>query len=182
MIDEIYDVFDRAGNKVGQATWTECHTKGFIHRCASALIFKNRSKQETLIQQRSANMSQHPKLWTHAVGGHVLAGDTMEEGIRKELQEELFWNHSLPNLVIKKIVTFFNHDMPNNNEFLTLFEVIYSGPFFYNPTEVAKPPEWIAWPKLIDDMRRSPAKYTPVFHKIIDVYEAPAKHADGPQF
>lgn len=170
MPDEIYDVIDKLGNRISAATWTEVHTKGLLHQCASALIFKDKSKQETLLQQRSLAMAQHPGFWQHAAGGHVLAGDTIDEAIRKELQEELFFNHPLPPLEIKKITTFYNHDFPNNHELLTLYEVIYPGPFFPDPKEVAGPPVWIKWEKLLQEMKQDPKKFTPAFHNIIKAY------------
>lgn len=170
MSDEVYDVIDQSGAKIGTATWTEVHTKGLLHPNVSVLIFKDKSKQETLLQRRSSTMHQQPGKWQHAAGGHVLAGETPDEGIQKELQEELFHNHPLPQFKIKKILTFHNHDIPNNHELLTLYEVIYPGPFFPDPKEVAGAPIWIKWADLLKDMGANPRKYTPAFHNIIEAY------------
>ncbi len=63
MQDEVYDVFDMQGNKVGTATWTECHSKGLVHRTVSALVFKDDTKREMLIQRRSLQMTQSPGTW-----------------------------------------------------------------------------------------------------------------------
>jgi isopentenyldiphosphate isomerase len=181
MTEEIYDVFDETGVPIGTASWTECHTKGLLHRSASALIFRDESRQETLIQQRSFTMAHFPGLWTHAVGGHLLAGDSVEQGMLRELQEELFWQHKLPQLSLNKVVTFLNHDMPHNREFLTLFEVVYPGPFYPNPSEVAET-HWIEWKTLMDAMREDRDRFAPVFHKVVDVYSHPAVARLGPQF
>ncbi len=170
MPDEIYDIVDDNGNKIGTASWTDVHTKGLLHQCASALIFKDTSRQETLLQRRSLSMNQCPGLWQHAAGGHILADQTSDQGIRQELQEELFYKHELPQLEIKKIVTFYNHDLPNNHELLTLYEVIYPGPFFPDPKEVDTEPQWIRWEALLIDLKTNPAKYTTAFHNIMRAY------------
>lgn len=182
MVDEIYDVFDEKGNKVRTATWTEVHTLGLLHHTASILIFKDASRRELLIQKRSATVAQHAGLLQHSAGGHILAGDSTEKGMRRELQEELFFDHPLPDLSLTKIVTFFNQDMPTNREFLTLFETIYPGPFFYGPNEVAQPPHWVNWGDLLQDVKKEPDKYSPAFRKILEVYAAPSRYADAPQF
>jgi isopentenyldiphosphate isomerase len=170
MADEVYDVVDETGNKIGTATWTEVHAKGLLHQCVSALVFKDTTRSETLLQKRSQNMSQNPGLWQHAAGGHVLAGQSVEQGIRTELQEELFAGHELPDFEIKKVGSFFNHDMPNNKEILNLFEVTYPGPFYFDDKELAEPPTWIRWTDLLKDLKDNPNKYTPVFHTIIKFY------------
>ncbi len=175
MQDEIYDVIDEQGKKIGTASWTEVHASGLLHQCASALIFKDDSRVETLLQKRSATMKQYPGLWQHAAGGHVLSGMTPEEGVRTELQEELFADRALPYFEIKKITSFHNQDIPNNNEILNLFEVIYPGPFYFDKKEVAEPPQWIAWDDLIQDMNVFPEKYTPVFHSIVKEYLSATK-------
>ena len=106
MVDEVYDVVDELGKKIRTATWTEVHTKGLRHQTVSALIFKDKTKLEVLIQRRSAAMAQDPGVWQHSAGGHVLSEDTKDKGIRKELQEELFAGHTLPKFEIKKLFTF----------------------------------------------------------------------------
>src|SRR5258708_4705852 len=107
-MDEIYDVIDNGGRKNGDATSTECHMQGLLHQTPCILIFKNTSKQEALLQRRNTNIDQVPGLLQHSAGGHMLAGETPEEGIRKEVSEELFVDHEMPDFSIKKISTFFN--------------------------------------------------------------------------
>ena len=178
MPDEIYDVFDETGTKkIGEATWTECHTKGLLHKSVSVLIFKDATKRETLLQRRSFKMDQQPGKWQHSAGGHILAGDTVDEGIHKELQEELFFNHPLPPIELKKITTFLNHDIPNNYELLTLYEAVYHGPFYFDPKEVEEEPRWIGWNELLVDMKNNPEIYTPAFHNIMREY---LKHLSSP--
>lgn len=170
MIDEIYDIFDRAGTHIGTATWTDCHTKGLIHKTVACLIFKDASKQEVLLQRRSMRMAQQPGKLQHSAGGHVLAGMSMDEGMRQELQEELFLDRSLPAIKIKEVTVSFQNDLPNNYEFITIYEIIYPGPFFFNPKEVAEEPVLIKWFDLLNDIKNSPEKFAPSFLHIMKAY------------
>ncbi len=102
----------------------------------------------------------------------MLAGDTPLEGILKELQEEIFYNAQLPDLHLTELFTFFNHDLPNNNEFLTLYEIVYPGPFSISPHEVEEPLQWAECESLYKAMEETPEKFSPAFHNIIREYRA----------
>lgn len=169
-MDEVYDVIDKEGGKIGKATWTEVHAEGLLHQTVAVLIFKDKTRKEILLQKRNAGMKQHPNLLQHSAGGHVLAGDTLDNAIRKEIQEELFSNHSLPDLEIKKVKTFFTTDISQNNEMMNLFEAIYPGPFYYDKKELAEEPRWIRVDELIEDISARPQQYTPNFRRIIKEY------------
>lgn len=171
MKDEIYDIFNRRGRKIGRATWTECHTQGLIHQTAAVLVFKDRTRTELLVQRRSPMMKQQPGVLSHSAGGHVLAGMTARQGVERELQEELFFRRALPPLRIRKVTRYLHHDMPNNFEFLSVFETFYPGPFFPNPKEVAGT-EWINVQKLARDLRVCPARYAPSFCLVFKHYRA----------
>ncbi len=178
MQDEIYDVIDKRGNKIGTATWTEVHTKGLLHQAVSVLIFKDSSKKEFLLQRRSKSAAQSPGVWQHAAAGHVKSGDTLDDTARKELQEELFCGHTLPFLELRRLGSFFNHDLPGNYEIVYLYETIYPGPFFHSPEEVAEPPKWVHWDKLLVDMELNPNKYAEYFFAVIREYRKYANPID----
>ncbi len=170
IFNEVYDVVDTSGNKIGTATWTECHTKGLLHQVVHGLVFKDSSKKEVLIKKRGSKMVQGRGLWEVAVAGHMLAGRTSLQEIRKELQEELFEGHKLPkDLKIKKITKFFNNDVPNKHEIAYLFEIIYPGPFHHQKEEVAGKPTWINFNKLVREMRNNNGRYAQ--YSINDVKE-----------
>ena len=115
-------------------------------------------------------MTQDPGLWQHSAGGHIVSGETPEEGVRKEIGEELFAGHPMPDFPIQKVSHFLNHDMPNNYEILYIFEAVYLGPFFYDTHELAEPPQWIAWKALLEDIDSFPGKYSVAFQNILKEY------------
>ncbi len=167
MIDEVYDIFNDAWEKIGMATWTEVHARGLLHENATIMIFKDVTKNEFLVQHRGSGMAHDPGKLTNSAGGHLLAGMSADEGARKELQEELFAGHELPNISLTKIKTFLNEDFPGNREILNVYEGVYPGPFYFEEKELEHPPEWMLWDDLITDLRAQPEKYTQVLKNIL---------------
>lgn len=70
-MDEIYDVVNKRGRKVGTATGKEVHKLGLLHKTVTIPIYKNKSRKEILVQQRSFAMHTHPGLFTMSAGGHI---------------------------------------------------------------------------------------------------------------
>ncbi len=171
MQDEIYDIFDRSGRKIGRATWTEAHTKGLIHQTSAILVFRDRTKQELLIQKRSKRMFHSPGLWMHSAGGHVLAGTSVREGARQELQEELFFGQRAPEVPMRFVTQYLHHDLPHNYERLHVFEMVYPGPFSRGPKEVSRL-KWVNVNELRADMKQHPEIYAPAFHLVFTRYLA----------
>jgi len=158
--NELYDVVDKKGNKIGVANWTECHTKGLLHQCVHGILFRTDEKKEILMKKRSYKMVQEPGAREIAVAGHLLFGETPKQGIIKEFQEELFSGNKLPQeFRIKKVGTFFNSDIPNNHELVHLFEIICPGPFFPDSEEVDGKPMWINLKKLLLDIKSNTNEY-----------------------
>lgn len=99
----------------------------------------------------------------------MLSGETPEETIKKELSEELFNNKDLPkNVVIKKITSYFNNDLPNNHEIAHLFVIVHEGPFTIQ-TEEADRLGWVNWKNLVEDMSNNPSKYTQYSINAVDL-------------
>lgn len=158
-LEELYDVVDQNGKKIGEATWTPIHTKGLLHQTVHGLVFKDKSRRETLIKRRSSKMHQGPNLLELAVAGHVLSGYTPEQAIEEEIKEELLGERALPKTIeIRNIGSYFNNDLPNNHEIAYLFEVVFQGPFYISEESEGKA-FWVAWDELVKSMRDNPGKY-----------------------
>lgn len=83
---EIWDLLDEQGNKTGQTIEKGKVPKGFTHLGADVWIVN--SNNEILIQKRSANKRHSPNVWA-MTGGSVMAGETSEDTIVREVMEEL---------------------------------------------------------------------------------------------
>jgi isopentenyldiphosphate isomerase len=159
MVDELYDYFDKNGNKIGVATWTQVHEKGLVHKNVHGIVFKDESKSQILLKKRVSGVFPDPGKIEIAVGGHILSGESPEEGLRRELKEELFAERKPNgNISIKKINYYFNNDVTNNNEIAYLFELVCDEQFYYDKNYSGKP-YWIDFKFLVKDMNLNPDKY-----------------------
>jgi len=159
MVDEIYDVIDRNGKKIGVGTWEEVHAKGLLHKNVHGILFRDESRSQVLLKKRTSNAFFFPETIEIAAAGHVISGESPEEGIKREINEELFSNEGLPeNILIRKINSYFNNDCENNNEIAYIFEIIYNGSFVYDQ-QYSHKPFWADYKNTLEDMSINPGKY-----------------------
>ncbi len=85
---EIWDLYDVDRVKTGKTIRRdEPIPEGLYHLQVHVVIFNSRN--EMLIQQRTASKRYYPDLWDVTVGGGAVAGDTSSLAAEREVQEEL---------------------------------------------------------------------------------------------
>ena len=86
---EIWDLYDEKGNKTGE-TWERSRAKeipeGRYHIVCDILI--RHRDGDFLLTLRDSRKEMYPGCWEASAGGSALAGETPEEGARREMQEE----------------------------------------------------------------------------------------------
>ncbi len=88
MNEELFDIVDTKGTVIGQAPRSECHgNPELIHRSIHVLLWNKEGR--LFMQKRSMNKDTEPGKWDTSMGGHVAAGETIEEALERELMEEL---------------------------------------------------------------------------------------------
>jgi isopentenyldiphosphate isomerase len=85
--EELVDVIDDNGRTVGTETRREIRARRLPHRCTYILVFNARG--ELFIHLRTETKDVYPGHWDVAVGGVLAAGETFDEGARREAREEL---------------------------------------------------------------------------------------------
>ena len=89
MSAEIWDLYDEQGNKTGE-TWERSRAseipEGRYHIVCDILI--RHRDGEFLLTRRDPNKEPYPGCLEASAGGSVLAGETPEEGARREMNEE----------------------------------------------------------------------------------------------
>lgn len=86
--EEIFPLVDEAGNVVGCATRSECHSGSMLlHPVVHLHIF--REGGYIFLQRRAKNKDIQPGKWDTAVGGHVDLGENISEALHREAREEL---------------------------------------------------------------------------------------------
>jgi 8-oxo-dGTP pyrophosphatase MutT (NUDIX family) len=85
--DELVDVIDDAGRTVATVTRREVRARRLPHRCTYLLVFNHGG--ELFIHLRTATKDVYPSHWDVAVGGVLAAGESFDDGARREAREEL---------------------------------------------------------------------------------------------
>ena len=85
---EYIDIFDKNNNPTGKVKEKQqAHDDGNFHRTAHIWIINDKNK--LLLQKRSASKKSHPNCQDISVAGHIRAGESVLEGVIRELKEEL---------------------------------------------------------------------------------------------
>ena len=86
---EIWDLYDRQGNRTGE-TWERSRAyeipEGRYHAVCDILI--RHQDGDFLLTLRDPEKEVYPGCWEASAGGSALAGETPEEGARREMLEE----------------------------------------------------------------------------------------------
>lgn len=99
MENEMLKVFDENHQPIGQASRAEVHRLGYWHETFHCwFISREASKAYIYLQLRSTDKKDYPGLFDITAAGHLLADETVENGIR-EVEEELGVKVKLDELV-----------------------------------------------------------------------------------
>ena len=91
---ELVDVVDAQDRVVGRASRGEVRARRLRHRATYLLVFNGRG--ELFIHLRTADKDIYPSYWDVAVGGVVGAGESYDDGARRELAEEVGIRDAVP--------------------------------------------------------------------------------------
>ena len=87
-MDELLDVLDSNGNYTGETILkSDAHRLGIFHPTVHIWCYTKTGK--VLLQQRGGNKKTYPLKWDVSVAGHVAAGESIELGATREVQEEI---------------------------------------------------------------------------------------------
>lgn len=161
-IDEMLDIVDESGNNTGVTTFSEAHSKGHLHKVVCCYFFKDQSEKEVLIAQRGLSMATNPGKWGVSAGGHVQSGQSLEDAMRMEIQEELFSGDPLPELNLIYLGSFLSSDFPMNNEIVHMYKTYYNGPFHIDPAEV-EAVQWLTIEALEETLVSTPDMFAGFF-------------------
>jgi isopentenyl-diphosphate Delta-isomerase len=88
---DMIDVLDSNGDPTGEVlSRKEVHRLGKLHRAVHLYLFNKENK--LLLQRRSASADHYPSMFSISVTGHVDAGESSLEAVKRELKEELGLN------------------------------------------------------------------------------------------
>lgn len=161
MSQEIFDVVDETDLVLGQASRSEVHARGLLHRAVHVFVFNTAGL--LLLQLRSARKDEFPLMLTSSASGHVLAGESYDEAAARELAEELGLHSEL------QFLHKFRAGPETANEHTALYRTTTDHPLKFDREEIAElrflPPEFVE-----RQLARDPAQFSPPFRVAFDWY------------
>ena len=99
---EIFPIVNEAGTIIGKSTRGECHSGSkLLHPVVHLHVFN--SQGDVYLQKRPDWKDIQPGKWDTAVGGHIDYGETPEEALQREVQEELGITDFTPQFIGKYV-------------------------------------------------------------------------------
>jgi isopentenyl-diphosphate delta-isomerase len=163
--DDHVILVDEADRPVGVERKLPAHENGGkLHRAFSVFIF-NRSGQ-MLIQRRADAKYHFGGLWTNACCSHPRRGRTLVESARARLREEFGFDVPLE----ERFSFVYRAEDPasglTEHEFDHVLVGYFDGEPQPNPDEIGAW-RWVEPRELMDDVDRSPERYTPWFKLVL---------------
>jgi len=104
MNEEMIKIYDQDRNYIGTASRSEVHKQGYWHETFQCWIIQKENDLEYIFFQiRSDEKKDYPSLLDITAAGHILANETIEDGVR-EIEEELGISVSYEDLHVLGII------------------------------------------------------------------------------
>lgn len=134
--EEKLDVVTRQGQTIEVLPRSEIHgNPALIHRVVHLIVTDEAGR--LLLQKRSMNRDVAPGRWDTSVGGHVNAGETIEEALRREMAEELGITTCRPEFLYNYI-----HSNAYETELVYTYLCVYAGEIQFNRDEIDEVKFW----------------------------------------
>ena len=136
MDDELIEVVTEKGAIIKIMPRSHIHgDPSLLHKVVHALVFNGRG--ELMLQKRSMSKDVAPGKWDTSVGGHVNAGETLEEAVMREMEEELCIDEGVPEYLYSYI-----HSNPFETELVNTYKFVYDGEINFQQDEIDEVRPW----------------------------------------
>jgi len=134
--EEILEVVDPNGKVIKTLPRSEIHgNPSLIHKVVHVLVFNRNG--ELILQRRSMDKDVAAGKWDTSVGGHVNPGETLDEAVIREMEEELGIRGCKPDFLYSYI-----HSNPYETELVYTFSCTYDGRIKFNAQEIDEVRPW----------------------------------------
>ena len=134
--DELLEVVTSNGRTVKILPRSEIHgDPSLIHKVVHILV--SDGKDGLFLQKRAMSKSVAPGRWDTSVGGHVSSGETIEQALKREMEEELGIIADKPKFLYSYI-----HSNPHETELVYTFMCLHEGTISFNKSEIDEVRLW----------------------------------------
>lgn len=127
---EYFPLVSVSGDVLGKASREECHNGShLLHPVVHLHVFS--SAGSLYLQRRAMHKDLLPGYWDTAVGGHVMYGESIEQALLREVEEEI----GITNFTPVHVETY-RYDSSRESEIVHVYKAVYDGPFRWNDGEV----------------------------------------------
>lgn len=127
--EELVAIVDEQNQVIGAAPRRVMRAERLLHRSTYILVFN--SNRDLYVQKRTLIKDIYPGFWDPAAGGVVAAGESYEEGARRELAEEM----GITGTAIRYEFEMFYEDALSR-VFGGVFSCVWDGPLTLQAEEV----------------------------------------------
>lgn len=128
--DELLPMVDEQGNVIGKMTRGKAHDGSkILHPVVHLHVFN--SKGELFLQHRPHWKFIQPDRWDTATGGHIGYGESINEALQREVEEELGIKLFSPELICK-----YAYESKQERELIYVFRTVYDGEISPSETEL----------------------------------------------
>jgi isopentenyldiphosphate isomerase len=132
---ELVDIVDEENRTIGVLPRSQMRGRRLAHRCTYVLVFNGRG--EIFIHLRTPTKDVFPSYWDVAVGGVLAAGESYEQGVRREVEEELGVQATPRELFLLR------YEDARTVVFGMVYRLDHEGPFQLQAEEIVRG-EWVA--------------------------------------
>jgi isopentenyl-diphosphate delta-isomerase len=143
---DLIDMLSETGLRTGEIfPHAEIHRLGKCHRAIHLYILN--AANEILLQKRAQKVDHYPGYYGISVTGHVAAGESSSDCVRRELDEELGINHT--NLDIDFLFSYFQEVILNDTFIDCQFNDLYITRAEIRPEDIVMDPSEVSEIKFV---------------------------------
>ncbi len=159
--DELVDIVDENGNFLEVVFKREAHEKGLLHKCVIANVIDSRGRW--LLTRPSKNR-QDMGQYVSPMGGHVSAGESDIDALRRELMEELGLSDFKYELAGKAILD--RHVIGRHENHVFIVYKVFSNvkPILNHEAESCK---YFTVEELTKELKENPQLFGDAFHFVV---------------
>lgn len=164
MAEEMVDIVNDKNEVTGSCSKAEAHAKGLLHRTVVSEV-KTQAGDWILVKQ--APDRQDAGQYVSPVGGHVQAGESMEDALRREAMEEA----GIKDFTFKYLgESVFNREIlgRKENHLFVLYEIYSDAAPVLNKESVGY--RKFTTDELKKELKENPAAFGDAFHFVVKMF------------